>query len=199
VERTRAGPEYDHSPKGLRFKDLRGRSKKKATKKAKKPAKNRVETHPGLVTRAAAAAAMGVEPNRINKWSSDGAPVAIRGSRGRSSWYDLEALKAWRDSKAENNALVMSVSEQKTRLVSAQAEKQERENLVRAGQLISKAEAVAEGQKVLAALRARLMKVPTTCVNRGLPREQEALVRAVMVEALRELAAWKLVAEEKAS
>jgi len=149
----------------------------------------------GLVTRAEAARALGVEPARINKWSSDGAPVAVHGSRGRSSYYRLEDLRAWRDSRADQNARVQSLSDQKTRLQAALADKAERENRVREGELIAKAEAVVEGQRVLAALRARLMKVPTTCVNRGLPREQEALVRAVVVEALRELAGWKSVAD----
>jgi hypothetical protein len=185
---------------------LRGSKKKTPKPKASKGPKPGPEaaTKPpveaGLITRAEAAAALGVEPARINKWTSDGAPVAVRGSRGHSSMYRLEELRAWRDSRAENNSLVMSLSEQKTRVQSAMADRLERENLVRAGALIPIAEAVALGQGHITAAKSKLLKVGREAVNRGLPPEFKALVHELIVEALRELAQWHPDAgESKAS
>lgn len=180
---------------------MRGKTKKTAKPKAQKAAKAQPAIAAGLVTRAQAAAALGVEPARINKWTSDGAPVAVRGSRGRSSFYKLEDLRAWRDSRAENNLLVQGLSEQKTRVQSAMADRLERENQVRAGLLIPVAEASARGQRHILAAKSQLLKVSRECVNQGLPPEYKALVHGQIVEALRELAQWhpEAPAEAKAS
>lgn len=148
----------------------------------------------GLVTRAQAAAALGVQPNRINKWAADGAPVAVRGSRGHSAYYDLDALRAWlsergRPQQDEN----LSLGAARTRLALAQAQKYERDNLVRAGQLVERAQVVAEGQTVLAALRAKLLAVSRLAVMRGVvTRENEAGLHSIVVDALRELARWNV-------
>lgn len=149
------------------------------------------------MTRADAAAALGVEPNRINKWAADGAPVAVRGARGHAAYYDLDALRAWRESRgrdATTGEAGLSLGAARARLAEAQAQKWERENAVRAGELVAREQAVREGQTVVRALQARLLALPRQAVMRGvIPRENERALRALIVETLRELARWKTV------
>lgn len=148
----------------------------------------------GLVTRAEAARQLGVAPARINRWAADGAPVAVPGSRGHSAMYDLEALRAWKDGRKHGPDTGISLGAARARLADAQAQKWERENLVRAGQLIERSEAIREGQTVLAALKARLLSLPRQGVLRGIvPRENEPALRALVTETLRELARWRTI------
>ena len=151
----------------------------------------------GLVTRAEAAAALGVEPNRINKWAADGAPIAKRGSRGHSAYYDLDALRAWRDARQPpNRDPGLSLGAARARAAEAQAVKWERENELRAGQLLERAAVVAEGQAILAALKSRLLSLPRQAVMRGvIQRETEPALHALVVEALRELRRWTVGGE----
>lgn len=146
------------------------------------------------MTRAEAARALRVAPTRINRWAADGAPVAVPGRRGHSAMYDLEALRAWKEARgAAGPDAAISLGAARARLAEAQAVKWEVANRVRAGQLVERTVAVLEGQAVLTALRARLLSLPRQGVMRGvIPRESEPALRALVVEALRELARWKL-------
>lgn len=178
---------------------------KRAGKQSKtvptKPEKLKSDQPDGLVTRAQAAAELGVEPNRINKWVADGAPVAVRGSRGHSAYYDLAALKAWvadRGRPDQDEGLTLGAA--RARLATAQAQKYERENLVRSGQLVERAQVAAEGQAVLASLKAKLLSVPRLAVIRGIvPREKEHDLHVLVVETLRELARWKAAEDQEAA
>jgi len=158
------------------------------------------ELKTGHVTRAEAAAALGVAPARINRWVQDGAPVAVRGSRGHSAMYDLDALKAWRDARARPDQpdVGLSLGEARARLAKAQAEKWERENLRRMGELVEREHAIYEGRTAIAAAKTKLLQVPRQCVLRGLPREAEVVIRQCIVEALRELGRWKSVEDAEA-
>ena len=158
------------------------------------------ELKTGHVTRAEAAAALGVAPARINRWVQDGAPVAVRGSRGHSAMYDLDALKAWRDARARPDEpdVGLSLGEARARLACAQAEKWERENLRRRGELVEREHAVYEGRTAIAAAKTKLLQVPRQCVLRGVPREAEVTIRQCIVEALRELARWKSIEDAEA-
>lgn len=167
----------------------------------KQPEKLKSDQPDGLVTRAQAAAALGVEPNRINKWASDGAPVAVRGSRGHSAYYDLEALRKWlaeRGRPQQNDAVSLGAA--RARLAVAQALKWERENLVRSGELVERTQVVSEGQTVLAALRAKLLAVSRLAVMRGVvTRDNEAGLHSLIVDALRELARWNVGSDATAA
>lgn len=155
----------------------------------------------GLITRAQAAKELRVEPNRINKWAADGAPVAVRGSRGHSAYYDLDALKKWLSDRGRpKQDEGLSLGEARARQATAMAKKYERENRVREGQLLERATVVSEGQVVLSALKAKLLNLPRAAVLRGaVPREKEAAIRELVVEALRELARWSVGAEQVAA
>lgn len=147
---------------------------------------------PRLVTRAQAAAELGVKPTRINKWAADGAPVAVRGSRGHSAYYDVEALKQWiadRGRPDQDDSLSLGVA--RARLATAQAEKYERENRVREGELLERSQVVAEGQTVLGSLKAKILAISRLAVMRGIvAREKEQELHSLHVDALRELARW---------
>jgi len=160
------------------------------------------EKKQGLVTRAEAAARLGVAANRINKWVSDGAPVAVRGSRGHSAFYDLDALQAWVAERGRkgNQDEGLSLGAARSRLAIAQALKYERENLVRSGQLVERTQVVSEGQTVLAALRAKLLAVSRLAVMRGVvTRDNEAGLHSLIVDALRELARWNVGSDATAA
>ena len=175
--------------------------KKKAAKKtaAKKAPKKRVPRAPkkasteGLVTRAEAARQLDVAPARINKWAQDGAPVAVAGARGHSAMYRVEELRAWLQARAERPGDAIALGQEKAKLTRAQTHKVEMENALRERRLIDRGAAVSEGQKVLASVRARLIHAARQCVLRGLPRSHEALVKAVIMEALLELSGWTTV------
>ena len=155
----------------------------------------------GLVTRAQAAEKLGVAPNRINKWVADGAPVAIPGARGHSAYYDLEALRAWLAERGRpKQDESVSLGAARARLAVAQALKWERENLVRSGDLVERAQVVSEGQSVLSALRAKLLAVSRLAVMRGVvTRDKEAGLHSLVVDALRELARWNVGASTDAA
>lgn len=178
-------------------------TEKRAAAKSKsvptRPEKLKADQPDGLVTRAQAATALGVAPNRINKWVADGAPVAMVGSRGHSAYYDLSALRAWvadRGRPDQDEGLTLGAA--RARMATAQAIKFERENLVRSGELVERAQVAAEGQAVLASLKAKLLSVPRLAVIRGIvPREKEHDLHVLVVETLRELARWKVGGEEQ--
>lgn len=148
----------------------------------------------GLVTRAVLAAALGVSPNRINKWVADGCPVAVKGVRGHSAYYDLDAVKGWVNARARPNGdEAISLAAAKARQATAQAVRYETENLVRAGELLERSKVVEEGRAVLSALKAKLLALPSQAVMHGvIAREGETGLKALVIEALRELARWNL-------
>jgi len=183
------------APKRQKRSPAKGAKRKPARRKGRRL---KVGQPAGLVTRAAAAAELAVEPNRINKWVADGAPVAKRGSRGHSAYYDLEALRAWRDARQPpDRDPGLSLGAARARAAEAQAVKWERENALRANQLLERSAVVAEGQSVLAALKARLLSLPRQAVMRGvISRETEPALHALVVEALRELRRWTVGGEQ---
>jgi phage terminase Nu1 subunit (DNA packaging protein) len=153
----------------------------------------------GLVTRAEAAAALGVTPSRINRWTAQGAPCAIRGRKGHSAWYDVEAIRAWHAARSEASLGAaatagesnLELSQERAKLAHAQRLKLELDRAVRLGELLPAEAVVSQGQAVLGSLKARLMGLPRQAVHRGLiDRSQEAGVKALVLETLRELARW---------
>ena len=124
-------------------------------------------------------------------------PLAARGRRGRATLYSLPAVIEWRhrtEAARQTGAEVVSLSAARARLAKAQAEKWERENRKRTGELIERAVVVREGQTLIFATKTKLLQVPRQCVLRGVAREAEPIIREHIIEALRELASrWKTV------
>ncbi len=153
----------------------------------------------GLVTRAEAAARLGVAPARINRWAEDGAPVAVRGSRGHSAMYDLAALRLWKDRRQHGPEDALSLAAERAKLARVQREKWEIDVRLRTGELVERNAAVAEGRSHIAAAKARLLSIPRQAVMRGIiPREQEPAIRTLILEALRELGRWKTLEDAEA-
>ena len=151
--------------------------------------------HSPLLTRRELATALHVHQQTVVKWAQQGMPLAARGRRGRAALYSLPAVLEWRqrtEAARQTGAEVVSLSAARARLAKAQAEKWERENRKRTGELIERAVVVREGQNMIFAAKTKLLQVPRQCVLRGVPRDAEAVIRQHIVEALRELAnRWK--------
>ncbi|WP_041243713.1 hypothetical protein [Gloeobacter kilaueensis] len=81
----------------------------------------------------------------------------------------------------------------KLRIAEATAEQEEAAVAAARGRLLPAGEVIAEGAKMVAAFRARLLSLPTTAapqvVELSAP-EAEALLRSLVYEALAELAAY---------
>ncbi len=152
------------------------------------------------VTRAVAAAALGVPPNRINQWVNDGAPVLQRGRRGEAALYDVEALRTWKSQRVQDNAGSLSLEREKALLARAQREKLELEAQVRAGQLVERDDVIAETRAGVHAVRTRLLQLPRQLGQAGIiTRDREPEVTALVNEALRELEVWKWARAEPAA
>ena len=183
------------------------RQKRSPTAKAKrKPARRKAQglkadQPAGLVTRAVLAAKLGVAPNRINKMVDDGGPVEVHGSRGHSSYYDLEKFLAWRTARGRpDRDPGLSLGAARARLAEAQAKKWERENLLRAGELMERRVAIAEGHAHIIAAKARLLSIPRQAIMRGIVgRENERALYALVVEALEELGRWQTASDAHAA
>jgi predicted DNA-binding transcriptional regulator AlpA len=86
------------------------KNKKSKKTKPKTPAKKKVSasaTPDGLLTRRELAAALSVgrpEPlhmQTVTKWEQENMPVAVRGGKGRPSFYDEAEVRAWIEERAE--------------------------------------------------------------------------------------------------
>lgn len=85
--------------------------------------------------------------------------------------------------------------DQRQRLAAAQAEKVERENAVRAGELVEASKVVAGVGEHINAARTRLLRLPGAIAAQMPPDQRaslEATARRLVYEALNELAEWEL-------
>jgi phage terminase Nu1 subunit (DNA packaging protein) len=155
-----------------------------------------------LVTRPQVALCLGVHAITISKWEAhDGLPVEQRGGPGKPTKYALPKVIAWALARERAKYAVAdgpSLDADRARLARAQAERNELYNAERRGALIVREQAIREGRVVVGAVRARLLALPRQCVQRGLvPTSREADVRALILEALTELAQWRLAEAER--
>ncbi len=167
-----------------------------------------------LFTRREVAAAFGVSPLRITKWTAAGMPVADRGQRGKQSRYDVAAVVAWRiETEVERRAPVvssggravaagMNLGDERAKLARVQTRKAELEMRTREGELLETTDVVRLLALAVLAIRSGILRLPTTiapalvaCVQRGGgPPEVTALLRPACQDLLRELAAWTVPA-----
>ncbi len=151
-----------------------------------------------LVSRAVAAAALGVTPSQLSRWVDDGAPVAVRGSRGHRARYHVKRLRAWKDQRATSGgpAAVVGLAEERAKLARAQAERWDQSNRARRAQLVERAAAVSEGRAVVRAVKARLLRISSAAVARGtVAPENVAALEALVLEAVGEFSKWRSVAD----
>lgn len=150
-----------------------------------------------LVTRKELAALLGVHPQTITDWEGQGCPIAKRGGRGVSSKYRVSDVYQWRiDSARQVSETTLTLEQERARLAKAQADGKEMENRQRRGELLPRAQVVAEGQALVRGWSAKLRGLPRKLVNAGLvPRDREADARGLVLSVLSDISEWKTVAD----
>lgn len=181
-------------------KPKRNAPKKNAPKKV--ASKRTVDDAPpkGMVTRRQLAQVLTVHMQTVTKWEMEGMPIAQRGGKGRPSFYDEAAVRAWRIRREEAAAAnaagagQLNPTQEKARRERAQAQLAEQTFQIRMRDLLPRAEVERMWSGEYAALRAKLMSIPSTLADRvhraaivdGVPGVEKLLEDAV-TEALSEL------------
>jgi hypothetical protein len=152
----------------------------------------------GLVTRRQLAEALTVHPQSITKWEAEGLPVAQHGGKGRPSFYDETAVRAWRRERDEAAATgngPLNPAQEKARRERAQAQLAEQTFQIRMRDLLPRDEVERLWSGEIAAVRAKLMAVPINLadiIHRTAHVDGVAAVEKIledaMLDALRELA-----------
>lgn len=150
-------------------------------------------------TRREVAETLGVHIMTITKWERSGLPVVVRGGRGRPSKYDLEAVRAWlaaRDEAARKAvAGPLDPVQEKAARDHWQAELARQTHEIRHKTLLPAADVERAWAMEVAAVRAKLLALPTTYADRihraatldGLPGV-EKMLQAAVYDVLRQLA-----------
>lgn len=143
------------------------------------------------VTKRAGAEFFGVSVQALDGWFTAGCPVAKRDDTGRIVAVDLQAMAQWRIDRAampEGNGLDF----ERTRLTKAQADKTELEVSELRAELIPATKIETHWQAMIAAMRARLVGLPSKIAPQvagpdDLTRVQD-MIQAGVYEALAEIA-----------
>lgn len=146
-----------------------------------------------------------IDPRTVRKWRAQGMPVAKLGRGGESSLFDLEAVLGWkgdRDEAARAQSSALKAARGRKEL--AQAIEAEQRVAIRARTLIPVDEVDRVWSSQVAALRARLLAMPTALADQlhriasveGATGIEAALETAVR-EALRELTSGSADAKRK--
>lgn len=139
---------------------------------------------------------MGVVMQTITKWERDGMPIATRGTRGRPSLYDAAACEAWRAARdAAAETATHSLEQARIQKELSQAALNRQTAAIRAGQLLKREDVERTWAKHVAAVRNRLLHLPTALADRlhrlatleG-PSAVEAALQEAVGDVLRELA-----------
>jgi phage terminase Nu1 subunit (DNA packaging protein) len=157
-----------------------------------------------LLTRKQLAAALNCNPRTLSKWQDDGMPVAAVGRGGRPSQYDEAACRAWLEARQPETDAPVDVARERARKEHAQALLVEQMYAIRARTLLPVEEVELAWSAEQAAVRAKLLALPQAYADRvaravtkhGLAGA-EAVIRAMVDEALNELAALARPAKAK--
>lgn len=145
---------------------------------------------PGLKTRRELAELMGLNMDTVTRWERAGMPIVERGGRGRPSFYDPEAVRAWlkeRDAaaRASTNG-PLDPTQEKARRERWQAMVARQTYLMRKRALLPAEEVEREEAARVAAARAKLLQVPTAYAD-GLHRTALVEGAAGLEKALRKM------------
>jgi phage terminase Nu1 subunit (DNA packaging protein) len=172
----------------------------RTTKNARRRPKTGAVSTPkpkAMLTRQELAGAIGVHPDTVAGWAADeDMPVAQRGRGGKPSLYDLGAVLAWRKAREEaERAGPLDPVQEKARRDHWQATLAEQTWRVRNGKLLAAEEVEKAWLSEVAAVRAKLLAVPTTYADRVFRAGTldgvggvERLLKEAVHGALRELA-----------
>lgn len=140
-----------------------------------------------LVTRADAVAALGLSsPRALDKLIERGAPAPLPGKRGTAR-YDVAAIEAWRQARQSKLKPALDLSTERAKLAKVQRQFTALKLREARGHLVATKDADAVQRAIAVAVKTQLLAVPRQALLSGLPRAYEALVRRLIVEALREL------------
>lgn len=153
---------------------------------------------PTTVTRRELAVALNCHMQTVTKWEREGLPIAERGRKGRPSRYDEAAVRAWlaaREERAQTGQALDLVQE-RAQKEHWQALLAEQTFKVRERKLLDADDVAKTWGGVVAAIRAKLLAVPTSYADRvhrattleGLAGAEHVL-RDAVYDVLRELAA----------
>jgi phage terminase Nu1 subunit (DNA packaging protein) len=150
----------------------------------------------GLMTRRQLADALDVHMMTVTKWERDGCPIAERGRKGKPSLYREADVRAWRDRRDEAAASGESrdLAIERARKEHWQAQLAEQQFRVRAGTLIPSDQVERVWAHHVAAVRAKLLALPSAlcdalaraAVDGGVSAVEETLQVAIY-DTLREL------------
>lgn len=153
-----------------------------------------------LVTRAEAIEALGLPSAKaLDRLLEKGAPGPAPGKRGAPR-YDVAAILAWREDRQAKSKPTLDLTTERAALARVQRLLTQVKLRQAKGELIRASEAAVVQQAIAGAVKTSLLAVPRRAVLAGLPGEHEALVKRLIVEALRELAEVRTAAglEERA-
>src|ERR1051325_7901283 len=121
----------------------------------------------GLLTRRDLAAAPDVHMQTATKWERDGMPIAERGRKGKPSLYRLDDVRAWRAARDEAGATgqLFDVAQERARKERAQAILAEQTFAIRQRDLVPRQEGERGWSAEVAAVRAKLLALPTTLAD----------------------------------
>lgn len=155
-----------------------------------------------LVTRHGLASLFKVTAGTITRWERDGMPVAKRAPRGQHSLFDVEAVRAWRQSveaSTDGNAST-SLTTSRAQLADAQRIKVELDIAARRGELVSREQVIREGQAHVKGWTAMLRSLPRRAAQLGiLEAAQVPALEALVRDVLTEISSWRTAADARAA
>lgn len=143
-----------------------------------------------LLTRRELAGAFNVHMMSVTKWEQDGMPIEERGSRGHPSRYSELAVRRWLSQRDAKNSGVVDLTRERARQARAQAILAEQTLAVRARQLLPVEEVEKVWAAEVAAVRTKLLGLPTTLADRlhqAAVSEGVESVEAVLEEAIQDV------------
>lgn len=151
----------------------------------------------GLLTRPQLAQAFGVIPGTITRWEADGMPVARRFSRGKSTLFDLEAVKAWRERvDAAGSTSAASLSASRAKVADATFERMQLELAARRGELVSRDQVIREGRAQVKGWTAMIRTLPRRAAQEGIiAPSQIAGLEKLCRDLLTEISRWRTVGD----
>lgn len=144
------------------------------------------------VSKRAAAEFFVVSVQALDGWFTAGCPVAQRDAQGRITKVDLADMARWRIDRAAADSGGSELDRERTRLTKAQADKTELEVAELRAELIPATKIETHWQAMIAAMRARLVGLPSKIAPQvagpdDLTRVQD-MIQAGVYEALAEIA-----------
>lgn len=150
----------------------------------------------GQLTRRELAGVLGVHMQTVTKWERDGMPIAERGRKGKPSTYSEPAVRAWLQQREEaaraaaaGDGPILDLAQERARKERWQGLLAEQTFKAREKELLPRVEVEKLWSAEVAAVRAKLLALPTTLadrLHRAATLEGVLGVERILHEAVRE-------------